>query len=76
MPKSPVFIQECPVCGRPLEIRREYQGQKLTCGHCGGQFKAIDPTRHPWDIWNESKSMVYKADELLDTCAAYNSAIN
>ncbi|HEY4760469.1 MAG TPA: hypothetical protein VIH42_07810 [Thermoguttaceae bacterium] len=76
MPQPPIFIQECPVCGRPLEIRREYQGKKLACPQCGGRFTAIDPARHPWDIWNNSNRMLYKADELLETCAAYGTAIN
>jgi hypothetical protein len=45
MPR-PYFVQECPVCGRPLEILVEYLGRRLTCDHCGGGFLAVDPAGH------------------------------
>ena len=47
MSRHAIFLQECPVCGRPLEIRREYQGKKVACPHCGGWFTAIDALRNP-----------------------------
>lgn len=41
---TPVFfIQECPTCGRSLQVRVEYLGKKLFCGHCRGRFVARDP---------------------------------
>ncbi len=76
MSRPAVFLQECPICGRPLEIRREYQGQKVSCRHCGGWFLAVDPAHHPWDIWNQSNLMLHKADQLLEICASYGTAIN
>ena len=30
------FVQECPVCGRPLHISWTYQGGKVVCHHCRG----------------------------------------
>lgn len=43
-------IQECPVCGRPVQVRDEYAGLAVNCWHCGGQFVARTPrsgARHP-----------------------------
>lgn len=76
MSRYAVFIQECPICGRPLEIRREHHGEKLACPHCGGRFTAVDATRHPLDIWNQNNSLLHKADQLLEHCAAGSSAMN
>jgi hypothetical protein len=46
MPR-PYFIQECPVCGRPLEILVAYLGRRVTCEHCHGKFVAADPATGP-----------------------------
>ena len=44
------FIQDCPTCGRKLNIRVEYLGKKVVCQHCRGPFLAWDqegaPTGH------------------------------
>ena len=54
------FFQECPVCGRPLQIHVEYLGHIVACEHCGGQFVATDPfTQAP------SGRLLHRADELL-----------
>jgi uncharacterized protein YbaR (Trm112 family) len=76
MSRHAVFLQECPVCGRPLEIRREYQHKKVACPHCGGWFTAIDALRHPLDVWNQSNRLLHRADQLLEECIAGSSAMN
>ncbi len=76
MSRKGIFMQECPVCGRPLEIRREYQGEKVACPHCGGRFTAIDLLRNPLDVWNQNNSLLHRADELLEECAAGSSTMN
>ena len=76
MSRNGVFMQECPVCGRPLEIRREYQGKKVACPHCGGYFTAIDALCNPLGVWNQSNSLLHRADELLQECAAESFAMN
>ena len=43
MLQTPYFVQECPVCGRPLRVRVVYLGRRVTCQHCHGRFKASDP---------------------------------
>ena len=41
--RYPYQIHECPVCGRPLEVRDEHRGRRITCPHCHGQFVARKP---------------------------------
>ena len=36
------FVQECPTCGRRLQIRVEYLAG-VVCQHCQGRFLAVDP---------------------------------
>jgi hypothetical protein len=71
-----VFLQECPVCGRPLEIRKEYHGEKVACPHCSGWFTAVDASLDPFDIWNQNNQLLQRADQLLELCAASSSAMN
>ena len=42
MPSPLYFIQECPTCGRSLQIRVGYLGRQVVCQHCNGQFQAYD----------------------------------
>jgi ribosomal protein L37AE/L43A len=34
------FIQECPTCGRRLQVRVIYLGKRVACHHCGAQVAA------------------------------------
>ena len=43
MAKSIYFVQECPTCGRRLQIRVDYLGREVVCQHCQGKFVARDP---------------------------------
>ena len=43
MPNATYFVQECPTCGRRLQIRVEYLGKRVVCQHCQGKFVAMDP---------------------------------
>ncbi len=43
MSHTTFFVQECPTCGRRLQIRVAYLGKRLYCQHCGGPFFAADP---------------------------------
>ncbi len=58
MAQSAFFVQECPICGRPLQIRVEYLGRRLTCDHCGGPFIAAEAPAGP--------SQAAPAVDLLD----------
>lgn len=68
MYRHAIFLQECPVCGRPLEIRKEYQGRKVACHHCGGWFTAVDAACNP-DVSNQNNRILHRADRLLELCA-------
>jgi hypothetical protein len=58
------YVQPCPVCGRPLQIRVEYLGRQLTCNHCGGHFQAADPEAHP-ELPTPVDDLLHRADALL-----------
>jgi hypothetical protein len=61
---TPVFfIQECPTCGRSLQIRVEYLGKKLFCGHCRGRFVARDPANS--DCPPVEADLLRRANDLL-----------
>lgn len=40
MPRSTYYVQECPTCGRNLQVRVEYLGRLIVCQHCGARFEA------------------------------------
>jgi len=67
MPNSTYFIQECPTCGRRLQIRVEYLGKRVTCQHCRGQFEAIDPASVRGAPPEQTNSLLRRADELLQS---------
>jgi len=69
MPNSTYFIQECPTCGRRLQIRVEYLGKRVTCQHCRGQFEAIDPASVRGDPAGQGNALLRRADELLESAA-------
>jgi hypothetical protein len=59
------FVQECPTCGRRLQIRVAYLGKRLYCQHCGGPFFASDPTQAPPRPHHASAPLLERAEELL-----------
>jgi len=59
------FVQECPTCGRRLQIRVEYLGKSVVCRHCQGRLTALDPANHRDDASESSSALLRRADELL-----------
>jgi hypothetical protein len=43
MPTPTYFFQECPTCGRSLQVLVEYLGHRVACRHCRAGFMACDP---------------------------------
>lgn len=41
--RATFFVQECPVCGRRLQVRIEFLGKVVACPHCHGQVVGSDP---------------------------------
>jgi hypothetical protein len=58
------FVQECPTCGRSLQVRVEHLGRKVVCQHCKGLLVAADPAMRS-DSGEYKKTMLRRADELL-----------
>jgi hypothetical protein len=72
MPGATYFVQECPTCGRRLQIRVEYLGKRVVCQHCQGSFSATDASRgEPGD---RSSVLLRRANELLETVAQRHTA--
>lgn len=66
MSKVTFFLQECPTCGRGLEVRVEYLGKKVACQHCGGRFVAKDPsTTESEEVVDSYSTLLRRVDELL-----------
>ncbi len=65
MSKPTYFLQECPTCGRRLEIRVEYLGRNVTCQHCRGWFVASD-SQSAADSTSQTMSLLHRADKLLE----------
>ena len=61
------FVQECPICGRKLQIRLEYLGRSVACQHCDGQFTASDPATQPVNSWEMNDALLARVDQLLAT---------
>lgn len=67
MSRSTYFVQECPTCGRGLQVRVEYLGRQVVCQHCHGRFEATDPTNSAPSASNSGIDLLRRADELLES---------
>lgn len=65
MSKPVYYVQECPTCGRRLQIRVSYLGKRVVCQHCMAEFAASDPDGKPAAPAHDSSSLLLRADELL-----------
>ena len=63
----PHFLQECPVCGRPAQVRRKYLGQRVVCQHCRGSFVATEPYRGQSATSERGNRLISQANRLLET---------
>jgi DNA-directed RNA polymerase subunit RPC12/RpoP len=64
MPNSTYFVQECPTCGRKLQVRVEYLGKHVVCQHCSAKFQACDNSSGNYHCEGAS-SILDRADELI-----------
>jgi hypothetical protein len=65
MSRSTYFVQECPTCGRSLQVCVEYLGRQVVCQHCHGRFEASDPTNTAPRASQSGIDLLRRADELL-----------
>ena len=63
------FVQECPTCGRQLQIRLELLGRTIACPQCDAPIEASDSTMQS-DSLHDSAELLLRADELLATADA------
>jgi len=73
MSNSTYFVQECPTCGRRLQIRVEYLGKQVMCQHCQGRFIASDPSNVRIDNGQAGNALLRRADELLESVDRWKS---
>ena len=65
MASSTYFVQECPTCGRNLQVRVEYLGKEVVCQHCDGNFEACDPASSSYPPSESGIALLRRAEELL-----------
>ncbi len=66
MSRSTYFVQECPTCGRSLQVRVEYLGREVVCQHCHGRFEACDPASPASRAARPASDLLQRADQLLE----------
>ena len=64
---STYFTQECPTCGRGLQIRVGFLGKRVVCQHCRGELLALDASSNRYQESRPAENLLRRADELLDT---------
>ncbi len=68
MLQFPYFQQECPICGRPVRVRNEHLGCRVTCLHCRGRFVASDAGTGGLAA-GRNDILLRRADDLLASTA-------
>jgi len=64
------FVQECPTCGRRVQVRVIYFGKRIACRHCGAQFAACDPQSPEYPPLDSALALLTRADQLLEASAS------
>jgi len=67
MTSGAYYVQECPTCGRSLQIRVAYLGKHVACQHCAAKFQACDPSSGNYPPMESGLSLLARAEELIDT---------
>ena len=73
MSKPVYYVQECPTCGRRLQIRVVYLGKRVVCQHCLAEFDACDPSSKQPATSDSSRDLLLRAEELLATVGRQQS---
>jgi hypothetical protein len=66
---STFFVQECPTCGRHLQIRLELLGRQIACPQCEAPIEACDSIANS-SRPHDSAELLLRAEELLATADA------
>ncbi len=70
MSRNTYFVQECPTCGRKLEVRVQYLGKQVVCQHCNARFEAYDASTASYPPPTSSLSLLERAEQLLQTAGS------
>jgi len=73
MSSATYFVQECPTCGRRLQVRVEYLGKQVACRHCAGKFEAFDTSSGGYPPRESGVALLARAQELIDTVSRSSS---
>jgi hypothetical protein len=76
MSRNTYFVQECPTCGRKLEIRVQYLGKQVVCQHCNARFEAYDASSASYPPPASSISLLERAEQLLQTAGASSIGVS
>lgn len=63
MASTPLFLRECPTCGRPLQIRVQFLGRRVACDHCGAQFRADSSDSSGHDLMHRAEELLRQSGE-------------
>ena len=66
MANTTYFVQDCPTCGRKLNVRVEYLGRKVVCQHCRAPFVAGDALGHAHAPELSGTRLMDRATELIN----------
>ena len=61
------FVQECPTCGRNLQIRVVYLGRNVVCQHCHGKVSGQRSRERRSVADRVGHGADERADELLES---------
>lgn len=60
------FVKSCPTCSRTLQIKVQYMGRRVSCGHCHARFLATESdSAHAMNDVLARAELMRRADELL-----------
>lgn len=65
MPRSTYYVQECPTCGRNLQVRVEYLGRLIVCQHCSARFVACESGNESPSQVLSGSALMQRAEELI-----------
>lgn len=65
MARTTYYVQDCPTCGRRLQVRVEYLGRSVRCQHCGAGFEASDPSVPDTARSRADAALIARVDQLL-----------
>jgi len=68
MSRATYFVQECPTCGRSLQINVEHLGRQVMCQHCHGRFEASQSA----PLEPRGADLLRRAEQLLESTSLHH----